>query len=911
MPDSPEVKVRLTAEDQGVAAAIKELGAQLTNLKSRQDETATSGLNLSKAFQGIAAAAATIRLASFAKEAFDSAVNIGKMADKTGLTTQTLSVFHKVAEDVGVSTEAVDKGLVRAAKSITQFEQGSKTATLAFASLGITTKSFAGLNADQKIILLATALGKHAASLSKANAAQLIFNRGGAEMILVANALAAQGMDKATAATSRLGLLLDQKTTDSFRTAKGAMQELQDAGKGVATQFESGLLPAVIDVSNAVLESVNIGGKGGDGFREMGKVAGTVVRDIAAGFISMGVIISAEIAGVGSDVSSSWTQMKIGATSSFEAIGLAAKGHFAEAKAAFDAGTRDMQREAADNAARQKAIWDDAAVHIRTSMENLFPSDAEEARRMKEGADRLRPENQEKQGPTLVTPELANAAGKAQLALALKQMQDELEIKKSMASEQAQVDKHAYDEGLLSMKDYFDRRRAEVIAENEAEKQLLLKESVDVQNELAQTVARQARLAANPARTPQQTDTLEAQRLGLLQKIDELNTQIQLKDIAAGTEIGAIDREQQKAQEESAKKLLVMKKEIADLQGDKPGAAQVEIKAQAVEQTRQAQQAGGPNLAANLAEIETWKQLKLAVADYDMARQKTEEDIKAFEIQKKAIQLKAKAGGMTPLEEEQKINQLIKERLPLLQADAAAELAAAQKTGGPGGNQADVAAAQNSVAQVQNLTVASNRLGLQISQSLTQDFQSFFDTVGRGTKTLSQQFEGLAASVVSSIEKIIEKELMLKLLGSAADASGAGGTGFMGWLSNLGSGHAEGGLIKGPGGPKSDSIPARLSAGEFVVKADAVQRLGVHSLDAMNRGLQIPSIAQLSLPKFAEGGPVGLVGAPGASGMVNIGLGLDKGLILQHLSSKDAGRIILNHLTNNPKAAGKALSRSQ
>jgi hypothetical protein len=908
VPDSPEVKVKLTAEDQGVASAIRELGTQLTNLKSKQDETATSSLNLSKAFQGIAAAAATIRLASFAKEAFDSAVNIGKMADKTGLTTQTLSVFHKVAADVGVSTESVDKGLIRAAKSITQFEQGSKAATLAFAGLGITTKSFIGLNADQKLILLTTAIGKHAASLSKANAAQLIFSRGGAEMILVANALAAQGMDKATEATSRLGLLLDQTTTDSFRAAKASMQELEDAGKGVATQFEAGLLPAISDVSEAVLESIDIGGKSGDGFREMGKVAATVVKDIAGAFISMGVIISAEIVGVGSDVASTWTQMKIGATSSFQAIALAAKGHFGEAKAAFDAGTRDMLRESADNAARQKAIWDDAGVHIRMSMENLFPSDAEEAARARARVARLRPEDQQKEGPTLVTPEVNEGAEKAKLGLALKLMQDELEVKKALASEQAGVDKHAYEEGLLNLKDYYARRRAEIVTENEAEKQILMKELSDVQAQLTRTTERQTALSANPAATDKQKDTLEAQRLGYLQKIDELSTQLQLKDIAAGTKIGALDEEQQKAQLEADQKHLAFQKEIAELQGKKPQAAQAEITAEAATRTRQVQQAGGPDITANLAEIETWKQLKLAVADYDTAKKKTEEDTKAFEIQKKSIQLETKAGGLSPIEEEKQINELIKARLPLLQADAAAELSAAQRTG----SQDNVAAAQNTTQQIQNLTVSSNQLGTQVEGALTSDFMNFFQTVGRGTKTVAQQFEGLAASVVQSIEKIIEKMLlqliMTKLLKAASSGAGFAGGGSVGGGGG-GGGFAEGGLIKGSGGPKSDSIPARVSPGEYIVKADAVSAFGVHNLEAINRGLRVPSLADLAMPKFAEGGLVGAAGGSSPSS-INLGIELDKGLILKHLASKDAGRIFLTHLTNNPKAAGKALSRS-
>ena len=72
------------------------------------------------------------------------------MADKTGLSTQTLSVFHHVAEEAGVSTEAVDKALVKAAKSITEFQQGSAKAAKGFQLLGITQKDFAGLKSMKK-----------------------------------------------------------------------------------------------------------------------------------------------------------------------------------------------------------------------------------------------------------------------------------------------------------------------------------------------------------------------------------------------------------------------------------------------------------------------------------------------------------------------------------------------------------------------------------------------------------------------------------------------------------------------------------------------------------------------------------------------------------------------------------------
>jgi hypothetical protein len=61
-------------------------------------------------------------------------------------------------------------------------------------------------------------------------------------------------------------------------------------------------------------------------------------------------------------------------------------------------------------------------------------------------------------------------------------------------------------------------------------------------------------------------------------------------------------------------------------------------------------------------------------------------------------------------------------------------------------------------------------------------------------------------------------------------------------------GRAAGGLISGPGTSLSDSILARLSAGEFVVRAQAVKQYGLGCLE---------SLTSMALPRFAAGGPVG------------------------------------------------------
>ena len=58
---------------------------------------------------------------------------------------------------------------------------------------------------------------------------------------------------------------------------------------------------------------------------------------------------------------------------------------------------------------------------------------------------------------------------------------------------------------------------------------------------------------------------------------------------------------------------------------------------------------------------------------------------------------------------------------------------------------------------------------------------------------------------------------------------------------------AHGGYITGPGSGTSDSIPAMLSNGEYVIRSAAVDQIGRSTLDAINAG---------RIPEFSEGGTV-------------------------------------------------------
>lgn len=69
-------------------------------------------------------------------------------------------------------------------------------------------------------------------------------------------------------------------------------------------------------------------------------------------------------------------------------------------------------------------------------------------------------------------------------------------------------------------------------------------------------------------------------------------------------------------------------------------------------------------------------------------------------------------------------------------------------------------------------------------------------------------------------------------------------------------GYRDGGPIRGPGTSTSDSIPARLSKGEFVLPADTVRKVGVKSLRDLVHRTHMPSGKPHHPARFVDGGPV-------------------------------------------------------
>ncbi|SAK65357.1 phage tape measure protein [Caballeronia pedi] len=180
-----------------------------------------------------------------------------------------------------------------------------------------------------------------------------------------------------------------------------------------------------------------------------------------------------------------------------------------------------------------------------------------------------------------------------------------------------------------------------------------------------------------------------------------------------------------------------------------------------------------------------------------------------------------------------------------------------------------------------------------VAASTASTFQDAFrgmeDAFASFVTTGKLDFKSLATSVIADIARMQARAAISGLFNFAASAIGSyfaagstsAGLGLSG-TSTLADATASsysgsvtatpfhlaaGGHVTGAGTATSDSIPAWLSNGEYVMSADAVRRIGVGALDAANEGRHVNGAA-----RFASGGFVGAAASASSArrGDINI-----------------------------------------
>ncbi|WP_109860269.1 tape measure protein [Aggregatibacter aphrophilus] len=218
--------------------------------------------------------------------------------------------------------------------------------------------------------------------------------------------------------------------------------------------------------------------------------------------------------------------------------------------------------------------------------------------------------------------------------------------------------------------------------------------------------------------------------------------------------------------------------------------------------------------------------------------------------QEQRIQAQVQVGLISHLEGQQQLKALYTETVAELEKQIPVLEKLAQMPGAQG------EAAKNSLEgmkiKIAELKNAGNELEKTFKEGLTEGLQTSIVGLAKGTMTLREAVLNLANTIINAMINIAAQQLAMQ----AASATSGWWGAIAGAFSSGTVTAATGGYIRGPGTSTSDSIPARLSNGEFVVKADSVAHYGVGFMHAINRR---------QLRSFSQGGPVSVPPVPSYS----------------------------------------------
>lgn len=138
-----------------------------------------------------------------------------------------------------------------------------------------------------------------------------------------------------------------------------------------------------------------------------------------------------------------------------------------------------------------------------------------------------------------------------------------------------------------------------------------------------------------------------------------------------------------------------------------------------------------------------------------------------------------------------------------------------------------------------------------VTNLLSPAFDALFDSLIEGSGNAFEAFAQSLNQTLKNLEKVILKALVLGAIQSLITGTPFNLSGIL--RGAVSRGFASGGFIQGPGTSTSDSIPARLSKGEYVINAASVQKFGKTFFDRLNGG-SFPILGNVNFPKFNMGG---------------------------------------------------------
>lgn len=273
-----------------VELALKDSAFQ-KGLKSASKHLKSFGSGLAAIGGGITAAGTAVLapLVAMTDMFIETSSALYDMSQRTGIGVERISELSHAAEQSGTSLEAVETGIRKMQKSLTDATHGSKSAAKAFADLGLNAKDLAKLTPEEQFDAVAKAIGSIEDPTQRAGMAMKVFGKSGTALLPMI-----EDLDALSEEAQRMGFTIDGDAAASAESLGDMLGNLAKTVKFAALNIGSALVPAITEIVKPIQR---IGTSILFWIKDNKQLVVTIAK-VAAGLVAAGAVIGMIGAGI-------------------------------------------------------------------------------------------------------------------------------------------------------------------------------------------------------------------------------------------------------------------------------------------------------------------------------------------------------------------------------------------------------------------------------------------------------------------------------------------------------------------------------------------------------------------------------------------------------------------------------------
>jgi hypothetical protein len=254
---------------------------------AKEAETRVAKLGSQMQKFGAAMSLVSAGIVAAMRSQLNAADEVGKVAQRVGVTTEALSQLRYAADLSAVSAGQLETGLKQLSRAMAEDAKE-------FERLGVAVRDAAGQMRPTEAVLMdvADALARMPDGAEKTAAAMKVFGRAGADLIPMLNG-GADGLRRMMGEADALGKTISQDTANAAARFNDALTKLRGAIGGITTQIAAELAPVLANIAEAVANVAAGFAKLSPEARRVAAVVATITAAVGPAALAVGSLIRA------------------------------------------------------------------------------------------------------------------------------------------------------------------------------------------------------------------------------------------------------------------------------------------------------------------------------------------------------------------------------------------------------------------------------------------------------------------------------------------------------------------------------------------------------------------------------------------------------------------------------------------